>query len=126
VPAPRTVAVGLLLSVPLLGLAAALPWAQARWAVLGLVFFALVVDEVRARRAEVARQASVKDVEEKIESVTLLADEMVAQRQARIVELDQQAEAGIRIIDPDTFGKQPEKKNGKPRELAAKEENRSP
>jgi hypothetical protein len=126
VPAPRTVAVGLLLSVPLLGLAAALPWWQARLAELGLVLVALVADEVRSRRAELARQASVREIEERVESVTLLANEAIDQRQARIVELDQQAAAGIRIIDPDTFGKQPEKKNGKPRELAAKEENRSP
>lgn len=103
-PPTRTLAVGLLLGAPLVALAAALPWWQARVAELALVLVALVADEVRHRAVASKRAARLAEVSDELERVESEAKVAIAQLEARVAEIDREMSSSIKVIDPDTFG----------------------
>ena len=94
-PDPRTLAVTLLVSAPLVIAAILLPWP---WVVLGCIGAALCLDELRARRAAYLRDKRVAEIEGQVEQVTAL-----------VADIDRQGDASIQIIDPATFA-EPRKK----------------
>jgi len=103
-PDPRVLGLALLLALPLLVLSAALPWWQGRAAVILLAIAALVVDEVKARRAKHEREVRLAEITEGLEAIERDATKVLRQLEARIVEIDHEAASSIKIIDPATFG----------------------
>lgn len=124
VPPTRSLALGLLLALPLVALAAALPWWPARVAELAFVLVALVADEVKHRRLSSERAKRYVEVSdelerveresaEAIEHVEREAKAVVKQLEARVADIDAAMSSSIKVIDPDTFGPQVKKEEEK-------------
>lgn len=108
-PDPRTLGTAMLVAVPLVALAIALPWWQARAVELAFLLVALVRDEVIARQAARARSKRVLEITNELEETERAAAAAVDSLNARIVDIDRAAEASIKIIDPDSWGAQAKK-----------------
>lgn len=108
-PDPRVLGLALMIALPLLVLAVVLPSWQFRAAELAVVVMALVLDEVRARRAKHEREVRLVGISENLEAVEQDAAAALKQLELRIDEIDREAASSIRIIDPATFGVPPKK-----------------
>lgn len=112
-PDPRTLGTSMLIAVPLVALAVALPWWQARVVELAFLLVALVRDEVVARRVSRAQLKRVFEITNELEEMTRSAAAAIDALNARVADIDREAESSIKIIDPDSWGQTQTKKEEK-------------
>ena len=103
-PDPRTLGTAMLIAAPFVALAVALPWWPARAVELTFLLVALVYDEVVARRASRARLKRVFEITNELEETTHSSAAAIDALNTRVADIDREAEASIKIIDPDSWG----------------------
>lgn len=107
-PDPRLIAWVLLLTTPLVSVAVLLAWVGAgKWALVEIaaIAFALLADELRARRTQYRRELRLTQLDEEERAKLTELDEQEAQLRDLIAESDREMESSVKIIDPATFGK---------------------